>query len=151
MKTEHRKSVQCFQFGRRLTFFRQTRVGKQRPDVMGNPPEQVAIIRSIGLAVKLPAQRHERRELPDSADGETEGRPRGRQWVFPGISLLILPCRIVFDEHRFIPFHEPPNDRMGKLYGNRLLLHGHRTDLAKPAIGFSKRPDRNGHGREGLD
>ena len=40
---------------------------------------------------------------------------------------------------------------MGKVYGNRLLVRGHRTDSAKAPICFPKRPDRDGLRREGLD
>jgi len=56
--------MQRLQFSRGLAFFCQIGVSEQSPDVMCNDAKQIAIIRSIGLAMKLLAQRHEGRELP---------------------------------------------------------------------------------------
>ena len=70
--------MQRFQFCRGLTLFRQTCMRKQRPGVMGNPAQQIAIIRSIGLAVQWLPQHNERREPPQGEDGETERGSRSR-------------------------------------------------------------------------
>ena len=73
--------MQRLQFSRGLAFFCQSGVREQSPDVMGNAVKQIAIIRSIGLAMQLLAQRHEGRELPLGADGETERRSCGHQGI----------------------------------------------------------------------
>ena len=53
MQTKYGESMQRFQFSRRLALFCQSRMREQRANVMGYSAEQIAIIRSIGFAMKL--------------------------------------------------------------------------------------------------
>ena len=94
--------MQRFQFGRRLTLFRQSRMGEQGADVMGYAAEQIAIVCSIGSAVEWPPQGDECREPSLRANRETECRPGGRQDIW-----------VAFDYNRLIFFQELRDHRMG--------------------------------------
>src|SRR6267143_399016 len=150
MQTEHGEPMQRFQFGRRLALFCQTRMREQRANVMGYSAEQIAIIRSIGFTSELPPQRDKRREPSLSANRETECHPSDRQSIVSGTRSQ-APRPLILDQNRVILLQKLHDHRMGKLQWNRFLLSSHRTDLAKPTIGFTKRPDRNRGGGERLD
>ena len=96
--------MQRLQFSRGLAFFCQIGVREQSPDVMCNAVKQIAIIRSIGLAMKLIAQRHEGRELPLGADGETERSSHGHQGIACSVSSGVPPNYASLEQYRLITF-----------------------------------------------
>ena len=133
--------MQCFQFSRSLAFFCQISVREQNPDVMCNTAQQIAIIRAIGLTMKLLAQRHKGRELPWARMGNRAPRlkpPRDLSRKCPDRFSCRRPSSINTGSSFF---KSCTMTGWESSIGTGSFSVAHRTELEKPTIGFPKRPD----------